>query len=159
MSESFRIGGKKMPLSAKASSSGANTLKWTRRPGGWLVYESADGARGRIMIHEARGQLSFATGGKLFAGTIVSESRHGRAQGGADSDLVAQFPGKVRKILIQAGAEVEEGAPLVLVEAMKMEFSIKAPSRGKIAKILVSEGQQLSPGDRFVEFEAAANGG
>jgi biotin carboxyl carrier protein len=67
--------------------------------------------------------------------------------------LVAQFPGKVRKIMVQPGQEVQEGDALVMVEAMKMEFGVKAPRAGKIKTILVREGQQLSPGDRFVELE------
>lgn len=154
MSDSLRIGGKKIALPGKTS-----RFKWSVRPGGWLVYEGSDGSRGRIMLHEARGQLSFSAGGKLYAGALVSENRHAGASAGGDSDLVAQFPGKVRKILVQAGATVREGDPLVLVEAMKMEFSIKAPSAGKVSRVLVTEGQQLSPGDRFVEFGEFAEGG
>ena len=46
--------------------------------------------------------------------------------------------GKIRKILVKDGDQVEMGTPLVLVEAMKMEFSIKAPSKGTVKKILVA---------------------
>ena len=77
------------------------------------------------------------------------------AGGGSDADLVAQFPGKVRKILVKADQAVAEGDPLVLVEAMKMEFAVKAPFAGKVTKLLVKEGQQLSPGDRLLDMEAS----
>ena len=42
---------------------------------------------------------------------------------------------------------------MLLLEAMKMEFSVKAPFKGTIERILVKEGQQLSPGDRFLDLK------
>ncbi len=92
-------------------------------------------------------------GGTNYHGPIEKKSRGGASAAGSDADLVAQFPGKVRRILITEGTTVVEGEPLVLIEAMKMEFSVKAPFAGKVSKIRVSEGQQLSPGDRFLDLE------
>ncbi len=151
--EKFRISGKKQEF----PSTGLPRVKWTVRPGGWLVGEREDGSRVRMMLHESRGQLGVAIGGRLYQGQVAADAHggHGGA-GGGDADLVAQFPGKVRKILVAPDAEVAEGMPLLLVEAMKMEFTIKAPFAGKVSKILVKEGQQLSPGDRFVELEELA---
>jgi biotin carboxyl carrier protein len=40
-----------------------------------------------------------------------------------------------------------------MVEAMKMEFAIKAEVAGTVKKILVTEGQQLTPGQKLVDFE------
>ena len=129
--------------------------KLTARPGGWVLAERSlkDGKteRVRLLAHEAKGKLGALVGGHLWFGD-VQESRAGATTAGSDADLIAQFPGKVRKILVAAGTKVEEGAPLVLVEAMKMEFAIKAPFAGTIAKINVQEGQQLSPGTKFVDL-------
>jgi biotin carboxyl carrier protein len=55
--------------------------------------------------------------------------------------------------LVREGDQVAEGAPLMLLEAMKMEFSIKAPFNGTVKKLCVQEGQQLSPGQQLVEVE------
>ena len=153
--DKFRISGKKQDLPA----TGLPRVKWMVRPGGWLVGVREDGSRVRMMLHEARGHLGVAIGGRLYQGQVATDAHggHGGA-GGGDADLVAQFPGKVRKILVQPDAEVAEGAPLVLVEAMKMEFTIKAPFAGRVTKLLVREGQQLSPGDRFVELEEKETG-
>jgi 3-methylcrotonyl-CoA carboxylase alpha subunit len=147
MSESFKSSGKKFEIKPGQA--------WTfeSRPGGWMIAKGPAGERVRFAATEFRGKLSFSIGGKLLIGEF-SDGRQTSAGAGADSDLTAQFPGKVRKILVQSGSSVDAGAPLILVEAMKMEFTIKAPSAGKIKKVLVTEGQQLSPGDRFFDFEA-----
>jgi acetyl/propionyl-CoA carboxylase alpha subunit len=128
------------------------------RPGGWIIAEQTSDTgqviRKRIMVSENRAKISFRVDGILWNG----ELSHGRDRGTAskadlESALTVQFPGKVRKILVGVGEAVVQGQKLVLVEAMKMEFSVMAPKDGKILSILVKEGQQISPGDRFVEME------
>lgn len=149
MSDSFKTSGKKFEIRK------SDLWKLEVRPGGWIVATSPDGQRQRVAAVELRGKTSFSVGGKLIQG----EFSDGRAAAGAqagDSDLTAQFPGKVRKILVTEATSVQAGTPLILVEAMKMEFTIKAPSAGKIKKVLVQEGQQLAPGDRFFDFEASS---
>lgn len=151
MSETFRVSGKKVEL-PKAGSDWSFTV----RPGGWVIAErkTASGVeRKRFALHEAKGKLSASLGGFLYFGGLQAQARGG-ASAGSDADLTAQFPGKVRKILVAEGASVGEGDPLVLVEAMKMEFTVKAPYSGTVKKVLVKEAQQLAPGDRFVELEA-----
>jgi biotin carboxyl carrier protein len=107
-----------------------------------------------VAIVELQGQFGVAIAGRLLQGQLDSEGRKSdTGAGGGDSDLVAQFPGKVRKILVADGARVNEGDSLLLVEAMKMEFAVKAGAAGIVKKVLVKEGQQLSPGDRFLDFE------
>lgn len=153
--ETFRVSGKKLAVPAAGEGWSFET-----RPGGWVVASRvrADGSheRKRIFIHEAKGKLSFNVDGVLYHGSVDAKSRAGTAVGGSDQDLIAQFPGKVRKVLVAEGASVEAGTPLFLLEAMKMEFSVKAPFAGKVEKILVKEGQQLTPGDRFLDFKPAA---
>lgn len=145
--ETFRLSGKKIPLPAPLG-------EWSFevRPGGWVI-----GTRGkerkRFFLNENKGRLSFSVDGFLSFGPLHTESRAGSGGGGSDQDLVAQFPGKVRKVLVAAGDAVEEGMPLLLLEAMKMEFSVKAPFSGIIEKIFVTEGQQLTPGDRFLDLK------
>lgn len=149
--ETYRLSGKKLPVPIVAEG-------WTfeTRPGGWVVASRArkDGSteRKRVFLHEASGKLSFSVDGVLYHGIIDAKSRAGTAAGGSDLDLIAQFPGKVRKLLVAEGSDVSEGTPLLLLEAMKMEFSVKAPFAGRIEKIRVQEGQQLSPGDRFLDL-------
>jgi biotin carboxyl carrier protein len=156
--EFFKVSGKRTALPS-ASELGAG-WKFIPRPGGWVVVESPTGERQRIMLSEIRGRLSASVGGYLWQGEVIRDQRASSRAGGDDSDLVAQFPGKVRKLLVAENAKVAEGEPLLLVEAMKMEFAVKAPFAGVVTKVLVKEGQQLSPGDRFVDMKPeGGNGG
>ena len=159
MSEVFKVSGARISFQA-APKSGEPAWKFQRRPGGWWIAERkrSDGSveRHRFTMHESRGRLSASIEGTLLNGEVASSRAGAVAGGGSDSDLAAQFPGKVRKVLVQEGARVQMGEPLVLVEAMKMEFSVKAPYAGTVTRVLVQEGQQLSPGDRFVELKPDA---
>ena len=55
--------------------------------------------------------------------------------------------------MVKDGQAVEADAPLLMIEAMKMEFAIKSSEPGVVAKVLVEEGQQLSPGQKLLLFE------
>lgn len=61
--------------------------------------------------------------------------------------LTAPMPGKVVRILLAQGAEVEAGAGVVVVEAMKMQNEVKSPKKGTVQKIVVAEGAAVSAGD------------
>ncbi len=62
-------------------------------------------------------------------------------------EIVAQMPGKVVKVLVAEGQEVEEGRPLLIVESMKMESEILAPLAGSVEAVRVREGQTVGLGD------------
>ena len=51
------------------------------------------------------------------------------------------------KVAVEQGAEVEEGALICVIEAMKMENEITAPSAGKVEELGVSEGGSIATGD------------
>lgn len=131
-------------------------LQWQRRPGGWWIGEIWEKdrlvKRIRIAHAEERGKFWTQLSGTHFSGEWIEESR-GSSSTLTEGDLTAQFPGKVRKILVSVGQAVAEGDPLVLIEAMKMEFSIKAPYAGQVKRLCVKEGQQLQPGLQLVELE------
>jgi 3-methylcrotonyl-CoA carboxylase alpha subunit len=76
----------------------------------------------------------------------------GEAHGGG---LAAPMPGKVIAVLVAAGAAVERGAPLVIMEAMKMEHTITAPGAGTVREILYAVGEQVAEGAELIRFEAA----
>jgi len=61
--------------------------------------------------------------------------------------LAAPMPGKVVRILLNPGDEVEAGTGVLVVEAMKMQNEVKSPKKGTIQKILVSEGAAVNAGD------------
>ena len=72
---------------------------------------------------------------------------------GGDSGLTAGMPGKIVKVMVKEGDVVEKGAPLLVMEAMKMENEMKAGSDATIKKILVSAGDNVEAGASLVQFE------
>ena len=96
--------------------------------------------------------------GSARFGAEVRDPRSLRGRAGSADDsgpkkLAAPMPGKVVRVLVQEKAEVEAGAGLVVVEAMKMQNEIKSPKKGTIQKMLVYEGVSVNAGDLLVIVE------
>jgi acetyl/propionyl-CoA carboxylase alpha subunit len=158
MSLFLKISGRKILLNQSIQK------KWNfvSRPGGWWIAESEEGSRRRFFYahrpHPIHLSWSVSLGGYLYFAEWIKEDRELQedprsAKKIQDLDLIAQFPGKVRKVLVEKNTQVMEGDSLILVEAMKMEFLIKSPSDGKVVAIFVDEGQQVNPGDPFLKLE------
>jgi 3-methylcrotonyl-CoA carboxylase alpha subunit len=69
-------------------------------------------------------------------------------------ELAAPMPGKIIAVLVEPGDRVEKDASLLILEAMKMEHTIRAPARGRIARILCRMGEQVVEGAELIDFEA-----
>ena len=76
-------------------------------------------------------------------------------QKGPQNQLTAPMTATVSAILTAKGAHVKAGQSLVVLEAMKMEQSLKAPQEGEIAEILVAPGQGVNEGDILLHFKDA----
>ena len=98
-----------------------------------------------------------ASAQRFIPGLSHSEGGHGgrSAKGMRAPVLRSQITGKVLNIHVAEGQIVDEGAPLLVIEAMKMENRIVAPARVKIAAIKVKSGASVSTGDELMRFEAA----
>ena len=82
-------------------------------------------------------------------------SAQGEAGGGK---LTAPLPAAVVQVHVEAGATVTRGAPLMVLEAMKMEHVITAPSDGVVAAIHYAVGQQVEEGAELVVLDAPDGG-
>lgn len=69
-----------------------------------------------------------------------------------EQEVRAPMPGLVLDILVSEGQEVEKGAGLLILEAMKMENEIKAPAQGVVKKIHVQAGSAITKNDLLIEF-------
>jgi 3-methylcrotonyl-CoA carboxylase alpha subunit len=74
----------------------------------------------------------------------------------ADGRLTAPMPGKVVAVIASGGQHVKKGEPLVIMEAMKMEHTIAAPSDGLVEEVLYQVGDQVADGAPLLAFKAAA---
>jgi len=72
------------------------------------------------------------------------------------SDIRAPLPGRVVQVLAEPGKAVAKHAPLVIVEAMKMEHVLVAPAAGTIDEVRVAAGDQVAEGTVLVTFAAKA---
>ena len=73
--------------------------------------------------------------------------------GSSANKIEAKMPGKVLEVFVEAGAEVAEGDNIAVLEAMKMENTIRAPKDGTIASVGVAKGDSVQAGQTLVEFE------
>ncbi|BDT67121.1 acetyl-/propionyl-coenzyme A carboxylase alpha chain [Comamonadaceae bacterium OS-1] len=83
------------------------------------------------------------------------ELLHGEGGDDAHGGIHAPMPGKVIALLAAVGATVEKGTPLLVLEAMKMEHTIHAPTKGLVKGFYFSAGEQVGDGVDLVDFEAA----
>ena len=72
---------------------------------------------------------------------------------GGVARIVAPMPGRVARILVQAGAQVEAGEGIVVVEAMKMQNEMKSPKAGTVAALNVEVGATVNGGDVLAVIE------
>jgi 3-methylcrotonyl-CoA carboxylase alpha subunit len=90
----------------------------------------------------------------FIRGDVARGGGGGAASG--HTGLASPMPGRVVAVHVQAGAVVERGTPLVVLEAMKMEHTISAPAAGTVLAVECAVGDQVREGVELVDFEAAA---
>ncbi|WP_333824820.1 acetyl/propionyl/methylcrotonyl-CoA carboxylase subunit alpha [Pinisolibacter sp.] len=99
----------------------------------------------RIAIYTGRDQASFT----LVDPRAGDDAHHHHAD-----RLVAPMPGSVVQVLVEAGATVAKGDPLVVVEAMKMEHVIRAPHDGVVERVDVAVGDVVADGTELAVMAA-----
>jgi len=143
-------------------------------PVGWRLMQ--DGASAAMTLVERAGkQLVIKLNGASVRGTVVREgdvfhvftggahyalnyndplahAGQAEAEGGR---LTAPMPGKIVAIIAEKSRQVEKGAPLLIMEAMKMEHTIAAPAQGVVEDFLYAVGDQVAEGAQLLVFKAA----
>ena len=71
--------------------------------------------------------------------------------------LLAPMPGRITALLVQTGVRVEKGAPLLILEAMKMEHKVSAPTAGVVKAYRCALDDQVAEGAELVDFEASTD--
>ncbi|AFN78059.1 acetyl-CoA carboxylase, biotin carboxylase [Stutzerimonas stutzeri DSM 10701] len=88
----------------------------------------------------------------LTAFDPIAEAEAGHQQHGG---LSAPMNGSIVRVLVEAGQSVEAGSVLIVMEAMKMEHSIRAAQSGLVKSLFCHEGEMVSEGAVLLEMEAA----
>jgi len=122
-------------------------------PDGYLFFLNTSVHECRVSERAgAKDTFDVSVHGHSYEVTIVDPKR---LRSGQNSDrhhqgvaeIVAQMPGKVVRVQIEAGAAVEKGAGIVVVEAMKMQNEMKSPRAGVVVSINVKPGDTVNAGD------------
>ncbi len=101
------------------------------------------------------GQIRVLVGETVYPLEILDERRLRMRRAGGKFTLEgpqridAPMPGKVTRVLVKAGDQVEEGQGLVVVEAMKMENELKSPKAGKVTELHAVEGEAVESGAKL----------
>ncbi len=139
-----KIDGTLYDLAAKTVEPGVYWLNWQNRslefavtPDGENYTVSFSGRRLSVEMADSRTALKRAL-------------QHG--QDGV-VEVRAPMPGKIVKVLVAEGAEVEANAGIIVMEAMKMQNEIKSPKKGTVRKLSVGEGTAVSSGDILATVE------
>jgi propionyl-CoA carboxylase alpha chain len=120
---------------------------------GGLVDLVAEGLRRRYRVRIAAHSVS--VNGPEGQSTFALRSEDERDDGGtAGGECRAPLPGAVTKVLVSPGDLVEEGSGLVVLEAMKMEHTLRAAGPGTVTEVRCVPGQQVDVGDLLVAVEA-----
>jgi 3-methylcrotonyl-CoA carboxylase alpha subunit len=112
---------------------------------GWLIGIGHSGAKTAVALATSvshdDGLWVFVDGHLLDVRDAINA--HGADAGEAGDDIRAPMPGKVQKIAVAEGAVVKKGQTLAVLEAMKMEHSLKAPRDGMVVRIGAAAGDQV----------------
>ncbi len=114
-----------------------------------------DGRRLRAAVVASGERRQVFHAGRTWALSLVDRLYVGGEGDDVDGGLRAPMPGKVVALIAAPGATVEKGAPLLVLEAMKMEHTISAPCKGVVKSFHFAPGDQVSDGADLVDFEGA----
>lgn len=143
------VGGRRYELEARGLGAGEYLLLH-----GGRVYECRAGADGG----GERGAMEVSVGGRAY-GVRLTDPKRLRGAGGAGGEqggraqVKAPMPGKVVRVLVEAGQEVEAGQGLVVVEAMKMQNELKSPKAGTVTELHAEPGATVNAGDVLAVVE------
>ncbi len=104
------------------------------------------------------GRLHLAVDGRNFLFDNLLLKAAGADEAASSGSVLAPMHGKILRLHVAVGHVVNEGQPLVVLEAMKMEHEINATVNGKVTAVNVAEGDQVPANTLIIEIEKAASG-
>jgi 3-methylcrotonyl-CoA carboxylase alpha subunit len=117
------------------------------------ISATIDGQRAHATVVKDHGRIHVFFDGRSYVFTCVDPLEIAAEGHSKESSLLAPMPGRVIAQTVQEGERVEQGASLMVLEAMKMECTIHAPGAGRVASFHFSVGDQVTEGAELLHFE------
>jgi 3-methylcrotonyl-CoA carboxylase alpha subunit len=111
-----------------------------------------DGVKTQANVIRRGDRLTVIAGGITHELRVIDALAPRGEEEEAEGSLVAPMPGRIIQVLTAPGDEVKRGAALVVLEAMKMEYTITAPADGKIELIRYAAGDIVNEGAELIVF-------
>jgi biotin carboxyl carrier protein len=134
------IGGT-VPLEKGTVTFSGDTVEKVTVPFSSDLQVTPGGRPGELLVH-----LEGRTATVLLNGRRAGHRVDGAPTGHGELSIVAPMPGRVIRVLVAAGDDVEARQAVVVVEAMKMENELRAPRAGRVKEISVSPGTSVEAG-------------
>ena len=145
--------GKTTPLRLEALPDGGITVEDARLADGRLLH---DGHARPVLVIRQGAMLTVALGGATHRFEQVDPLAAPPPAATSGERVVAPIPGRVIQVLVAPGDHVAKGAPLVVIEAMKMEIALRAPSDGVVLALRATLGGMVAEGAEVVTLGAEA---
>ena len=131
-----------------------STVHWRGQAAGRASVE-VDGRRQLVEYSRDVASLHLWIGGQYWNFGLPDEVREVAASGPMGDELTARLPGTVARVLVMAGDQVAQGQPLLIIEAMKMEHTIRAPYAGRVSAVRFAKGERVTEGALLVDLKPA----
>ena len=135
-------------------------------PGGPVLVEASeddagmalrvDGALRRLRVVRQGAGLVVILAGRLHPLGVVDPLAPPRLESAGDDRVTAPIPARVARVLVEPGDRVAKGAPLVVLEAMKMELTLSAPAAGTVEAVAHGVDEMVTEGTELVTLAIGA---
>jgi biotin carboxyl carrier protein len=116
-----------------------------------------DGRSFEARIERTEDQWAVTIGRQRFVLDVVDPRRRGRQRRGLAGEgrqrLASPMPGKVVRVLVAQGDQVDAGQGILVIEAMKMQNEMKAPRAGRVVTLSAEEGATVAAGQILAVIE------
>ena len=129
----------------------AYTYSLVTKVGTDLILDRGERIKASVGSLNRDGEAMVIANGREAVGSLGGKKL--KKAGAVAGNLTSPMPGKIFKILKNSGDEVKKGEAILILEAMKMEHSIRSDKDGKVKKVLFQVGELVQGGVTLAEVE------
>ena len=133
--------------------SGRSSRDGEQRPDGTFAV-TIDGIRKQVIVLDHGAETAVFIDGESWLLVEIDPLAARQGEDPAGGRLSAPMPGRVTRLLVEAGSTVRRGQSLMVIEAMKMEHTIIAPADGKVERVRFAVGDMVEEGAELITLAA-----